>query len=90
VVVAHFNREKDAVTRTGDVKARRALLRVQNRWGKKAFLKDSDRRTLEILKMLHDKVIKATWATKDEVGAGYLEAVRGGDRPLSDEVWQDV
>jgi hypothetical protein len=88
VLVAYFNREKNDVTRTGDVKARRALLRVQDRWGKKAFLKDSDRRTLEILGILHSKVIKAVWATKGEAGAGYLEAVRGGDRPLSDEVWQ--
>jgi hypothetical protein len=91
VAAALFERENDAVTRTGDVKARRALQRVHKQWSSNpngARLKDDDRRTLEILKMLRDKVIKAAWATKDGVGAGYLEAVRGGDRPLSDEVWQ--
>ncbi len=88
-LVAPFKREYDAAIRTGNGQARRALQRVQKRWNdKKVCLGNSDRRTFEILNMLHGKVIKATWATKDGAGAGYLEAVRGGDRPLSDEVWQ--
>jgi hypothetical protein len=92
VAVALFERENDAVVRAGDAKAFRALKLVKQRWranlsGKGARPRAGDQRELEILKMLRDKVIKATWATK-EVGVGYLEALRGGDRPLSDEVWQ--
>jgi hypothetical protein len=86
--VARFERECDAVIRTGDVKARRALQRVRKRWiAKEARLKDGDYRTLETLSMLRDKVIKAAWA-KDGAAAGYLEAARGGDRALSDEAWE--
>jgi len=88
VAVALFERENDAVARAGDVNARRALQLVRKRWSKKTFPAYSDRRTYEILKMLHDKVVNAAWATKDGVGAGYSEAVWGSDRPLSDEVWQ--
>ena len=89
VLVATFKRAYDAAIRTGRVQALRALQRVQKRWNnKKVCLGDSDRRTLEILKMIHDKVTKAVWVTKGEVRAGYLEAFLGGDRPLSDEVWQ--
>jgi hypothetical protein len=66
---------------------------VKQRWranlsGKGARLRAGDQRELEILNMLRDKVIKAAGATKEGGVAGYLEAVRGGDRPLSDEVWQ--
>jgi hypothetical protein len=93
VAVALFERENDAVVRTKDTKALRALKLVKQRWsanpsGKGARLRAGDQRELEILKMHRDKVIKATLATKDGVGVGYLEAFRGGDRPLSDEVWQ--
>jgi hypothetical protein len=87
VRVARLERECGAVIRTGDVKARRALQRVRKRWiASEARLKDGDYRTLEMLKMLRDKVIKAAWV-KDGAAAGYLEAVRGGDRALSDEAW---
>jgi hypothetical protein len=88
VVLAPYEREYAAVVRTGDSKARRALQRVRKRWNeKKAFLGDSDRRTLEILKMLRDKASdEAAW--KDGVTARYIEAARGGDRALSDEAWQ--
>jgi hypothetical protein len=37
--------------------------------------------------MVARRVIKATWA-KHGAGAGYSEAARGGDRVLSDEIWQ--
>jgi hypothetical protein len=89
VAAALFEREKDAVVRTKDTKALRALKLVKRRWppnlsGKGARPRAGDQRELEILNMLHGKVIKAAWATKDEVGAGYMEAYR----PLSDEVWQ--
>jgi hypothetical protein len=90
--VALFECERDAVVRTGGVKASRALQRVRKRWNTNpkangARLKDGDRRTFEILKMLRDKVINAAWA-KDGAIAGYTEAALGGDRLLSDEAWQ--
>ena len=88
VLVAPFKREYGAAIRTGNIQALRALPRVQKRWNeKKVCLGNSARRTLEILKMLRDKVVAAAWA-KGEARAGYLEAFRGGSRPLSDEVWQ--
>jgi hypothetical protein len=59
---------------------------VRKRWNdKKAFLGDSDRRTLEMLEMLRDEASKAAWA-KGGI-AVYIEAARGGDRALSDEAW---
>jgi hypothetical protein len=84
-----LERESDAVIRTGDVKARRALQRVRKRWiaNETSSWKDRDRRTLEILKIVRDKVIKAEWA-KGGPAAGYWEAASGGDRALSDEAWQ--
>jgi hypothetical protein len=85
---ARFNRERDVVTRTGDVKALRALQRVRKLWNdKKAFLGDSDRRTLEILKILRDKASDEA-AAKDGANARYLEAAQSGSRPLSDKAWQ--
>jgi len=88
-LVAQFEREHEAVVRAKDKKALRALKLVKQRWppnlsGKGARSRAGDQRELEILNMLHGKVIKAALATKDEVGAGYMEAYR----PLSDEVWQ--
>ena len=53
----------------------------------KAPLGDSDRRTLEILKMLRDELVKATWA-RDGPAAGYWEAATVGDRALSDEAFK--
>jgi hypothetical protein len=53
-----------------------------------AGLKEGKARQLETLNMLRAKVIKAAWA-KGEASAGYWEALRGGDRPLSDEIWQE-
>jgi hypothetical protein len=93
VAVALFERENDAVVRAGNAQAFRALKLVKQRWrtnpmGKGARLRAGDQRELEILKMHRDKVTKAALTTKDEVGAGYLEALRGGHRLLSDEVWQ--
>jgi len=86
--VAVFEREYDAALRAGDPKARRALQRVRKRWStNEARLKDGNYRTLEMLNMLRDKVIKAAWA-KDGGSAGYLEAARGAFRALSDEAWE--
>ncbi len=88
--VAQFEKELDIVIRTGDVKARRALQRVRKRWNdKKAFLGDSDRRTLEILKMLREKASDEA-AAKDGVNAIYSEAAFGGNRALSDKAWQEL
>ncbi len=87
VVAVQFRRECDAVIRSRDVKARRALKRLRRRWlANETLLQDRDYRTLEILKMLRSKVIKAVWE-KDGPAAGYTEAAFGGDRPLSDEIW---
>jgi len=56
LTLAQFQHERNAVARTGDVKALRALQRVRKRWSDKgAFLGDTDRRTLEMLKMLKRK-----------------------------------
>ncbi len=90
--VAQFNRERDVVKRSGDDKAQRALQRVRKQWSTNpnadgARLKDGDRRTFEILKMLHDQAIKAAFF-KDGAISGYSEATFGGDRLLSDEFWQ--
>jgi hypothetical protein len=92
MAVARYEREHDVVVRAKDTKASRALDRVHKRWSgnpnaKGARLKVDDQRTLEILKMLHDRVMKATF-WRDGAAAGYWEAGAGGDRPLSDEVWQ--
>jgi hypothetical protein len=88
VLVARFKREWDAAIRTANVPALRALKLVQKRWNnKKAFLGDSDRRTLEMLKMLRDEVSKAVVA-KDGANAAYVEAAFGGNRALSDKAWQ--
>ena len=90
VLVARFESECDAVIRTGDVKARRALQRVRKRWNdKKAFVGDSDRRTLEVLKMLREKASDEAVA-KDGVNAWYMHASRSGDLALSDEAWQGL
>ena len=89
MAAAQFRREYDAVILTRNVKALRALQRVIKRWNKKTLPGDTDRRTLEILKMLRDKASdKAT--AKGGVRARYLEAVRGGSRPLSDKAWQGL
>lgn len=88
VPLALFEREYDAVVRAGDSKARRALQRVRKRWSaNEARLKDGNYRSLEMLNMLRDKVVKAAWA-KGGASDGYLEVVRGGDRALSDEAWE--
>jgi len=94
VAVAQFESECDAVIRTKDTKAIQAFERVKKRWrddpsGKGARLRAGDQRELEILNMHRDKVIKAARGTKDGIGVGYLEAVRGGHRLLSDDVWQE-
>ena len=82
--------ERERVAAKGDTKARKALQRVRKRWNdKKAFLGDSDRRTLEILKMLRAKASDQVTA-KDGANARYLEAARGGSRPLSDKAWQGL
>ncbi len=88
IALARFEIECDAVKRAGDVRARRALQRVRKRWiANETSWEDSDRRTLEILKMLRDKTTKAAWA-KDGPEAGYWEAASGGERALSDKTWQ--
>jgi hypothetical protein len=92
VAGARFNREHKAVARAGDTKALRALQRVHQQWSTNpsadgARLKNGDRRTFEILKMLHDQAIKAAFFKDGAIG-GYTEAGFGGDRLLSDEFWQ--
>jgi len=82
--------EREGASYKGDNQAQKALQRTRRRWdaitnGKP--LRASDARSLGILRMHRDKLIKATSA-KAGAPAGYLEAVRGGDRPLSDEAWQ--
>jgi hypothetical protein len=87
-LVAQFEHEKDAALRAGDSKAHRALQRVRKRWSaNEASLKDGNYRTLEMLNMLRDKVIKAACAKNGAI-AGHLEAVRGAYRALSDEAWE--
>ena len=72
----------------GTLERCRALQRVRKRWDdKKAFLGDTDRRTLEILKMLRDKACDEAMA-KDGAFDRLLEAFRSAHRPLSDEAWQ--
>ena len=86
--VTRLERESDVVIRTGDVNARRALQRVRKRWIKnETSWEDSDRRTLEILKMLRDELVKATWA-RGGPSAGYWEAATAGHRALSDEAFK--
>lgn len=89
MAAAQFRREYGAVIRTRNVKALGAVQRVIKRWNKKTFPADTDRRTLEILNMLRGKASdKAT--AKGGVRARYLEAIRGGSRPLSDKAWQGL
>ena len=89
MAAAQFRREYDAVIRTRNVKALRALQRVIKRRNKKTFLADTDRRTLEILKMLLEKASDRVTA-KDGANAIYFEAARGGSHPLSDKAWQGL
>jgi hypothetical protein len=91
-VATGFYCEHDAVVRAKDTKALIALDRVHKRWSgnpnaKGVRMKVDDQRTLEILKMLHDQVIKAAFFKDGAIG-GYTEAAFGGDRLLSDEFWQ--
>lgn len=66
----------------------RALQRLRKRWlAIEADLKDGDLRKLETLNLLRKRVIEAKGAI-DGVRGRYLEAARGGERPLSDEEWQ--
>jgi hypothetical protein len=82
VVAAEFERER--VATKGDTKAHKALQRVRKRWNnRKAFAGDTDRRTLEILKMLR---VKASDKAKDK----YLEAAQSGGRALSDKAWKKL
>jgi hypothetical protein len=92
LAATQFSREYGTVVRAKDTKALRALERVHKKWSVNpnadgVRLKDGARRELEILKMLHGKVIKAV-CFKDGAVAGYWEAATGGDRLLSDEIWQ--
>jgi uncharacterized protein YeaO (DUF488 family) len=89
VAVARFERERDAALCAGKKGALRALQRLRKRWSaaNEASLKDGNLRQLEMLNMLRVRVKEAKWA-KGEAVAGYWEALRGGDRPLSDEEWQ--
>jgi hypothetical protein len=85
---ARFARERDAALCAGNKGAFRALGRVRKRWSTdEAGLKDGKARQLETLNMLRKRVIE-TKGTIDGARGGYLEAARGGHRPLSDEVWQ--
>lgn len=85
-----FNQERAVVARTNDTNALQALQRVQKRWNnRKAFVKDSDRRTLEILEMLRDTASDKV-AAKKGPNARYLEAAQSGDRMLSDKAWQGL
>jgi hypothetical protein len=89
MAAAQFTREYDAVIRTRNVKALRALQRVIKRWNKKTLPGDTDRRALEILKMLREKASDEA-AAKDGANARYTEAAFGGSRPLSDKAWQGL
>lgn len=61
---------------------------MRKRWSaNEAGLKAGNLRKLETLNLLREKVKKAQWAT-GEATAGYWEALKGGDRPLSHELWQ--
>ena len=87
---AQFKRKYDAAIRTGDVRPLRALQRVRKRLNdKKAFIGDTDRRTLEMLNMLNEEVRKAA-LEKGGAKAGLMEAALGGSRPLSDEALQGL
>jgi hypothetical protein len=88
VASALFESELDVYKR--DNQAKKALRRTQKRWeaitnGRP--LKASDGRSLGILRMLRDKLIKGAWA-KGGPPAGYFEAARAGSRPLSDDALQ--
>jgi hypothetical protein len=92
LVGARFAREYENAVRSKDTEALRALQRVSKRWSANPTaegvpLSDGDQRTLGILKLLHNKVVKGIWA-KDGAVSGYWEAAAGGDRLLPDEVWQ--
>lgn len=87
VTLARFEIELDAA----NIKTFRAYKRLKKRWGNgsgEAHLTDRQKRVIGILELLRDKVIKAARA-KGGAKAGYIEAAFGGDRPLSDEVWQE-
>jgi hypothetical protein len=87
-LVGRFEHEKDAALHAGDSKARRALQRLRKRWSaNEARLRDGNYRTLEMLNMFRDKVIKAAYAKDGGIG-GLLESVRGAHRALSDEAWE--
>jgi hypothetical protein len=86
--VALFERERDAALCAGKKGVLRALGRLRKRWTVgEAGLKAGNLRELETLSLLRHRVIKAARETRG-LRDGYLEAARGGDRPLSDEVWQ--
>ncbi len=86
---ANFERELDAIGDARNFGALKDLQIVKRRWqadeGKR--LKSGRHRTLGILQLLHRRVISGIWA-KDGAAAAYWEAASGGDRLLSDEVWQ--
>jgi hypothetical protein len=86
--VARFERERDAARRTRNVKALRALQRVRKRWSdRKAFPGDTDRRTLEMLKILDEEVRKSASA---KGGATGFLIFLSWDWALSDEAWQGL
>jgi hypothetical protein len=86
---ARFKRERDAALCAGNKGAFRALARVRKRWSTdEVGLKNGKARQLEMLKMLRDTVKRAKWA-KGGARGGYWEALRGGDRALDDEEWQE-
>ena len=92
LVGARFAREYDDAVRAKDAEALRALQRVSKRWSSNPTaegvpLSDGDQRTLGIVKLLHNKVVKGAWAKEGAV-TGYWEAGAGGNRLLPDEVWQ--
>jgi hypothetical protein len=83
-----FERERDAARRQRNVKAQRALQRVRKRWRDKgAFLGDTDRRTLEMLKMLDAEVRKAASAKEGVPGVFIYPSWHWA---LSDEAWQEL
>src|SRR5437660_4897873 len=86
VAVAWFKIELDAA----NIKEFGAYKRLKKNWrngSSEAHLTNGRKRVLRILELLRDKVIKAAWA-KGGAKAGYVEAAFGGERPLSDDVWQ--
>jgi hypothetical protein len=87
---AQFNHELLAAKLTKNTSALKALPRVKKRWkavSNGAQLKYGELRKEGILQLLRDKKIKAVWA-KGEAVAGYIEALSGCNRRLSDDEWQ--